>query len=185
MRRILSLAALSILALSATANAQRSSAATSALSPELGIDAALAFDLSGTPKTTRFDFPAQRARVGFFLSPEMSLEPSLGLHTLSVSNGGGSVTVYDLGLGLLYHFSPSRATNQLYVRPFVDFSGASTSGPGSVSAFTIGGGFGVKMPVANRFATRLEGYLSHTGDHNGIPASNSLGILFGLSVYTH
>jgi hypothetical protein len=185
MRRVLSFAALSLLAIAPLANAQRSNRGNMGdanPSAELGVDAGLAFNLSGDPKTTTFDFPVQRVRAGFFLNPTVSIEPSLGLST--ISGGGEHLTLYDIGVGMLWHFSPSRTANQVYVRPFLDFTGASTSGA-STSAFSFGGGFGVKMPVANRFATRLEGFLSHTGEHDGFDSENQLGILFGLSVYTH
>ena len=185
MRRVYSLAALSLLALAPIASAQRTNRGgmtTSNPSPELGVDAGLMFNLSGDPKITTFQFPLQRVRMGFFVNPSVSIEPSLGLTT--ISGGGEHLNTYDIGAGLLWHFSPSRAANQLYVRPFIDFSGLSTSG-GSTSAFSFGGGFGVKMPLADRFATRLEGFLSHTGEHDGTDSSNQLGILFGLSVYTH
>jgi hypothetical protein len=188
MRRILSLAVLSLVAIGSTASAQRSSrGSTNDGNPpvELGVDAGVAIDLSGDQKTTVFQFPIQRLRAGFFLSPTLSLEPSLGLQSFSVSDGGPHGTVYDIGAGLLWHFSPDRTMNQLYLRPFIDLVGSSGSGDDSDSAFSFGGGFGVKIPVANRFATRLEGYLSHTGEHDGIDSNNQLGLLFGLSVYTH
>jgi hypothetical protein len=189
MRRILPFAALSLLALSQTATAQRSTSTSNNNNPpiELGVDAGFDTQLSGgVNKRTAFQVPIQQLRAGFFLSPEVSIEPMLSLTTGSVSGpGGGSFTSYGIGTGLLWHFSESRAANQLYVRPFIGFEGASCSGCPSTSAFTFGGGFGVKMPMANRFATRLEANLAQTQAHNNIPTQSELGILFGLSVYTH
>lgn len=184
MRRTLSVVALSLIAVASTASAQRpNQGGADASNPpvELGFDAALVFDLSGGGNALQF--PVQHVRAGFFLSPTLSLEPSLGLQSFDAS-GSDRATVYDIGLGLLWHLTPSRAANQLYLRPFVDLVGASGSG-NSESALSFGGGVGVKMPVGNRFATRLEGYLSHTGEHDGFDSNNQLGILFGLSVYTH
>jgi hypothetical protein len=184
MRRILSLATFSLLALSSTAIAQRGGAVVEP-SPELGVDAALTFDLSGNPKTTTLALPVQGIRAGFFLSPTMSLEPSFHLNT--VSGGGTSATEYGVGVAMLWHLSPSRTANQWYLRPFIDFSGFSFSGSPSQSAVTFGGGVGIKMPIGtgNRFATRFEGAFGHTGSHNGTPASDALALLAGLSVYTH
>ena len=182
MRRVLSFAALSLIAIASTASAQRtarsSSMASANPSPELGVDAGLQFTLDD-PKTTSFQIPIQGIRVGFYLSPEISLEPSLRLNYTSFD--GGHLTTYGLGLGMLYHFSTSRAANQMYVRPFIGLDGISGDG-GSDSAFSFGAGFGVKMPIGNRFASRWEANFSHASNDGA--TQNALGLLAGLSVYT-
>ena len=182
MRRVLSFAALSLIAIASTASAQRTTRSSSMASvnpsPELGVDAGLQFTLDD-PKTTSFQIPIQGIRVGFFLSPEISLEPSLRLNYTSFD--GGHLTTYGLGLGMLYHFSTSRAANQMYVRPFIGLDGISGDG-GSDSAFSFGAGFGVKMPIGNRFATRWEANFSHASNDGA--TQNAIGLLAGLSVYT-
>jgi hypothetical protein len=182
MRRVLSFAALSLIAIASTASAQRTTRSSSMASvnpsPELGVDAGLQFTLDD-PKTTSFQIPIQGIRVGFFLSPEISLEPSLRLNYTSFD--GGHLTTYGLGLGMLYHFSTSRAANQMYVRPFIGLDGISGDG-GSDSAFSFGAGFGVKVPVGNRFATRWEANFSHASNDGA--TQNAIGLLAGLSVYT-
>ena len=172
MRRVLSLAALSILALSASASAQRST--TLNPSPEIGIDAGLAFDLSDGGGTT-IQIPAQHIRMGFFVSPALSIEPNLGL--TYVSTDLGSATVYNLGVGALYHFSNSRAASQFYVRPFVNIVGVSGDGPSdSQAVFGVGGG--MKLPLRDRIAARFEANFAHADD------ADSIGLLAGLSFYT-
>jgi opacity protein-like surface antigen len=172
MRRVLSFAALSILAVSAPLGAQRSTSVNP--SPEVGFDAAITFGLSNGGGTL-VDIPAQQVRMGFFVAPNISIEPTLGFH--SESGGGTTVTLYTVGAGLLYHFSPSRATNQFYVRPFIDVVGFSGGGVSDSRArFGIGGG--LKIPLRDRIATRLEANFSHS---NG---SDMLGLLAGLSFYT-
>ena len=183
MRRVLSIAALSVLAITSIADAQRTNrGSTTESNPpvELGVDAGLSFTLDN-PKVTVFSVPIQAVRAGFFVSPAVSIEPSLRLNTVSI-RGGGSLTDYGLGLGLLYHFSTSRAENQVYVRPFIGVNGASGGGQSS-SFFNFGGGFGVKVPVGNRFAMRYEANLTHSSG-SGI-SQNSIGLLAGLSVYSH
>ena len=98
MRRVLSLAALSILALSSTASAQRSGSVSTSPTPEIGMDAGIRFRLT-TPSRTDFDLPMQQIRMGFFISPVMSIEPTVGLASRS-GGGGASVTAYDIGAGL-------------------------------------------------------------------------------------
>ncbi len=179
MRRILSLAALSILALSASASAQRSGSYGNP-SPEIGMDAGLIFGLS-TPSTTTFQLPLQRIRMGFYVTPVVSIEPVVGL--TSFSGGGISGTDYSIGAGLLYHFSPSRAANQFYVRPFLGVNGSSGDvGSGSAVEFGVGGG--LKMPLRDRIASRFEATFAHEGGRNGGPGQDALGLLAGLSFYT-
>jgi len=183
MRRVLSFAALSLIAIASTASAQRSTrgSVTSANpSPELGVDAGLQFTLD-SPRTTSFQVPIQGIRMGFYVSPAVSIEPSIYLNSTSFE-GGGSLTTYGVGLGMLYHFSTSRAAKQMYVRPFIGLDGFSGSG-NSDSAFNFGGGFGVKVPVGDRFASRFEANLSHASNNGA--SQNAIGLLAGLSVYTH
>src|SRR3954463_7384156 len=135
MRRILSLAALSVLALSASASAQRSSMMNP--SPVIGIDAGITFGLSD-PNITTIAIPAQQIRIGFFVSPALSIEPTFGLQ--SISGGGETFTAYNIGAGALYHFSPSRTANQFYIRPFISVIGTSGGGASDSQAlFGIGG----------------------------------------------
>ena len=182
MRRVLSFAALSLIAIASTASAQRTtrSSSTSANpSPEIGVDAGVQFTLDD-PKTTTLQVPIPSIRMGFYISPVMSIEPSLGInHT---STPGLSLTTYDVGVGLLYHFAPSRLDNQLYVRPFLGLTGVSGGG-NSDSAVDFGAGFGVKVPVGSRFASRFEANLTHYSNNGA--STNAIGLLAGLSVYTH
>jgi hypothetical protein len=179
MRRLLSLAALSILTLGASASAQRSGAVSNP-SPEIGMDAGLGFRLTD-PSGTALSIPIQSIRMGFFLSPALSIEPSLGL--VSFSGSGLSGTDYSVGVGALYHFSPSRAANQFYVRPFLNINGSSgDAGSGSSVAFGVGGG--LKMPLRDRIATRFEANFAHDGGRNGGGSSDMIGLLAGLSFYT-
>jgi hypothetical protein len=186
--RVLSLAALSLLVAASTANAQRSSAPRQDSSNppvELGIDAGINSELSGTNKTTSFSAPIQQIRAGFFVSPTVSIEPTLAFATSTTKGVANStVTAYGIGTGLLWHLSDNRSANQIYLRPFLGFAGVTTSGA-SASAFSFGGGVGIKMPMANRFASRLEVNMDRTNAHNGVPAMNSLNLLAGLSVYSH
>lgn len=181
MRRVLTFAALSLIAIASTAGAQRTTRGTMTSanpSPELGVDAGVIFTLDD-PKTTDLQVPIPSIRMGFYLSPALSLEPSLGLTHHSETDL--SYTTYSVGLGMLYHFSPSRMANQFYVRPFIGLDGLSGD-LGSHSAFTFGGGFGVKVPVASRFATRFEANLAHSSSEG--TTQNAIGLLAGLSVYT-
>ena len=145
-------------------------------SPEIGIDAGISFGL-GTPSFTVISIPAQQIRMGFFMTPELSIEPTFGLTSVS-GGGGGSFTIYSLGAGLLYHFSTSRAANQFYVRPFAGIVGTSGGGVASNSDGVFGIGGGLKVPLRQQIASRFEANFSHS---NG---ENAIGLLAGLSFYT-
>jgi hypothetical protein len=196
MRRILSIAALSVLVFSATAGAQRGSstaASSSAKTPiELGLDAGLSFGMGGQNNTTLFNLNLSQIRVGFLMSPQFSLEPSVGLSSRSTS--GVSNSVYMLGLGGLYHFSAARTQNQYYLRPFVNYIGSrdkTTSTVGTTTTTTttsssvteMGGGLGIKIPYQDRMAWRLEANMSHFSKQY-LNSDNRLGMLFGFSYFT-
>ena len=177
MRRILSVAAVAIVALSSSASAQRG-AASAKPSPELGMDAGIGFQ-TGTPSRTTINIPAQQLRAGFYITPVISIEPTLRYNRSASS--GTSNSSYSIGTGLLYHFSASRAANQFYVRPFLSLVGSTNdNGTTSTSAsdMAFGAGVGMKMPLRPQIAARFEGNVSSMND------VNTIGLLAGLSFYT-
>ena len=194
MRRILFSAAVATLAFASTASAQRRErdrAPMSETTPgvELGMDAALSFGTgapAGADNETDLSIPVAAVRAGYFLSPALSIEPSLGLQYASA--GGVSGTHYVLGVGALYHFSTVRTANQIYVRPFVNFESTSFSGSGTSTSTTgtaFGAGLGIKMPWVDRFATRFEVNMAHNSNDNFDASTNRIGLLAGISYFTH
>lgn len=143
---------------------------------ELGIDGALIFVLDD-PTVVTLGVPIQQFRIGFHTTPTMSIEPMGSLNYLHVDDF--DVTQLTLGVGVLFHRTADRTRNQTYFRPFVQFSSVSAEGT-SESGAALGIGFGIKNPIANRLATRLEAFLAHDFDDGG---STSIGGLFGLSFF--
>lgn len=160
---------------------------------EIGIDGALTYrsipatsPLGSSFNVTTLVIPIQQLRVGFFISPNLSIEPTLSLMTESAScSGCSSSTTYGLGVGALYHFSTDRRQSQLYVRPFASIEGVSGGCSQDCHATTLGAGVGVKLPMVERLATRLEAAYGRTLQSGSIPASNAVAFLFGLSFLTH
>jgi hypothetical protein len=177
-KKLLVLGAL-VLALTApAAGAQRASHRGSG-QIELGIDGGITFGLDD-PKVTVVGLPLQSFRLGYFLSPNVEIEPRFGIS--SISSGGNSATIYVLEAGLLFQPSGDRVGNGLYLRPFAGFSGVSVSGPGDSNSGHAGVGLGVKLPFADRrLATRLETNFTHGFSGGG---SNAIGVLIGLSFFT-
>ncbi len=154
---------------------------------ELGVDAAVTIGL-GDNSVTVVDIPAQAFRAGFFLNDRISLEPKFGLTT--ISGGGDTFTSYLAELGLLLHFYRARMRadrypypsplSAFYVRPFVGVLGTSAEGP-NITNGRVGAGLGMKVPLANRLASRFEANFAHVfGDFD----SNEIGLLAGLSFFT-
>jgi len=153
---------------------------------EIGVDGALSTTFN-SPRVTDLSIPVQRLRVGFYTSPRVSIEPYGALNYGHIE--GSSFTSVNFGVGGLYHFGAARSAPQPYVRPFAELlhhSSSSEFGSGGTTAFALGGGIGVKLPIANRFAWRLEAALSHTFDQdNVVRGATNLSGIFGLSVFIH
>lgn len=148
---------------------------------ELGIDGGVQFDLE-EPKTTVIGLPFQAMRVGFFLSDKISLEPSVAFNWIKTS-GEDSFSTLGLDAGLLYHFSTDASASQLYVRPLAGISRVSGGGE-SWNQFQVGGGLGVKLPMADRLKLRLEGNIRHGLESDDIPSGTALGLTVGFSFFT-
>jgi hypothetical protein len=158
MKRLLTaLAAASFVVYASPAHAQRGRYRDVGTPPEFGIDAAATFTLD--PSSTVISFPAALLRAGFFASPTLEFEPNFGL--LTASGGGNRFTQVRFGLGLLYHFAPSRFEAQPYLRPFAALQSISSTGESTSTSPAAGIGFGVKFPMGSRFAFRPELNYAH------------------------
>lgn len=175
--RKLSLATL-LLALTAV---QASAQSTAPRPIELGIDAGVTIGLDDDAFTT-IDLPVQAFRIGFPLSPRVSLEPKLRINVLT--GEGDTFTTYRGELGLLYHLGSDRYPGAyhragLYLRPFAGIVGFSNGE--SDSAGLLGAGVGYKIPLVSRLSSRFEANFAH---YFGDGDSNELGLLAGLSFFT-
>jgi hypothetical protein len=181
------LAVLCLVSSSAVAQRRTASASSNASMPwEIGADGGISFNRQssgGTSVTTTvIQLPIPMIRAGVFLSPQISVEPALGLSR--VSNSGGSVTTFNVIVGALYHFEPNRALNQPYVRPFIDYTHFSSSGSPGGSQTGFGVGLGIKHPLKehNRMGVRGEVNIAH---YDTSPGTLSIGLLGGFSIFTH
>lgn len=170
---LLGCAALAALATSAGAQQQK-------LPAELGIDAGISIGFD-SPRATVVSIPEPAVRIGFFVTDRVSVEPRIGFQ--SVHDDLGTVSQYTAQVGVLFHADNNPIGRGLYARPFVGLVGASGGGSSDTQTF-LGAGMGLKVPFSNRFASRLEVNYSHMTAPKGGSAANSLGILFGLSVFS-
>jgi hypothetical protein len=70
--------------------------------------------------------------------------------------------------------------------PVQDFRGLNFLKIGSESdtQLALGGALGVKIPIGERLATRLEGSFTHGFESSGSGGGSALGLTVGLSFYT-
>ena len=146
---------------------------------ELGTDVGFALGIDD-PRSLTIMIPTGVLRAGYYITPVLSLEPQLTFFSVGQENQTG-FSAWALQLGGLYHLSPDRKLNQIFIHPGIAFTGGSGgSGPISLSALV-----GMKNPMlAGRLAMRGEVGLVHTLEDGGTPASTSLAFILGWSVYT-
>lgn len=167
-------AGLAVTAVAAFTALPASASAQAEMTREWGIDAGVEFGL-GDQSYTSIGLPAQRLRIGFFRNPTFSIEP-YGTLNYFKAEGLDDITAINLGTGLLYHFSPDRQANQVYVRPFAEMN--YISGGGSDTDFGIGAGLGIKVPWRTRFAWRFEGAVGYAFDAEAATLNLGAGVSF-------
>jgi hypothetical protein len=179
MKRLFSLSLVALVFLAPAAWAQRYSQRGS--TPiELGVDAAVVFGLDD-PHTTLVTLPVPSFRIGFIVDNKIELEPRMSVTSAHVADVG-TFTTYNFELGALFIPGGDRVGKDLYLRPFIGFTGSSASGAGSDSNGDAGVGLGVKLPFADRrFATRLEAAYDHGFGSGG---GNAIGLSAGLSFFS-
>jgi hypothetical protein len=151
-------------------------------SVEIGFDTGLSLTMvSDADNVTSIDVPQQSIRVGFFVSDQLSIEPAVGFSWLHT--GGESATQLALAGRVLYHFSPDPTRPRFYLGGGAGFNLIDV-GDQQETQFGVGGGLGVKLPVADRMAIRLEGSFSRFFETDLLPAASVIGAVVGFSFFT-
>lgn len=154
------------------------SAAQESKAFELGLDGMIAHRLTA-PTATAVTLPVSRMRVGYFLAPNFSFEPSLSYEASSSNGARSSLTT--IGFAIVPQFSAIGSV-KVYARPFVDlnFRNATSAGQTSSSQTTsVGAGLGLRVPMATRLMWRFEAaYASQTNE------SRLMGLI-GFSFFTN
>jgi hypothetical protein len=154
---------------------------------ELGLDGTISRVTSDGGDYTLVSIPVSRVRAGFYLNELVSIEPTLSIQWQDYD--GGSLTAAALGAGLLYHFNGDRARTRPFVEGNVQLLYVSEKIDAidfdeSATQFALGGGVGVKTPMADRFDLRLEAFVQHALESDDFFSSTTFGVLFGFSFYT-
>jgi hypothetical protein len=178
---VVSLVAVAVCA--TTASAQRTTTRTTPVGAtptalELGVDATIDVGLGGD-SFTDVNIPSGTMRVGFPITPRVSIEPKGRLGVVSANSH--TVTTYRVEVGALYHFDEAAMQRSgLYVRPTLGVSGF--SGDNSENTFFGGIGVGLKKPIVGQLGARYEAAFLHNFN-NG--SANELELSAGLSWFTH
>jgi len=172
-----SLAAIVLLTLPARVRAQGN------VSPPLEFGGDAAVPVLFNPSAVVLTIPVSEVRVGYFVTPQIEIEPRVNL--IAANGSGDSYTEVHLTVGALYHLTPSRAAAQTYVRPFASFSTVKFTGSDETRAGALGIGLGVKLPMGSRFAFRPELDFAHTFAGDDVEDESRVQLLLGFSVYSH
>ena len=156
-------------------------------SVEIGFDTGLSLtmpsdtDFRDYDNVTSIDVPRQSIRVGFFVSDQLSIEPAVGFSWLDA--GGESLTQLALAGRVLYHFSPDPTRPRFYLGGGAGLNLIDLAEQ-QETQFGVGGGLGVKLPVADRMAIRLEGSFGRYFETDLLPATSVIGAVVGFSFFT-
>jgi hypothetical protein len=156
---------------------------------EIGIDATLSHTLDGDHATS-IGLIDQLLRVGYFLTPHVSVESGLTLSYQSIEGSSGLFTAVQAGV--LLNQSAEEKRLQLYLHPYAVLSSVrfsadvSIEGPYSstVTRTGLGLGAGMRIPLATRLASRLEAQFDRMESVFGAAGKNNLHLALGISYLT-
>ncbi len=166
-----------LMALAVVATTSATAAAQEGL--EIGMDAALAFDLTD-PTALTFDLPVSQVRVGFPAGGRFTIEPALGVNYLKVEDTD-AVAFVNADIGALYHFGMDMHRG-LYVRPRIGFTLVHVGE--SQGQFAAGIGVGTKMGITDQLAARAEAFYRHGFENDDFFGTDQIGVSIGASFFT-
>lgn len=117
--------------------------------------------------------------VGFYLSPSLSIEPTVAFSTLS--GGGTTLTIFSVGAAVPFYFAKGWGRKGPYIAPRFTYNSISGSGS-SASQVAAGAGIGTKVALNEMAALRLQANFDY-GFEGDFQSTTSFGALIGLSVF--
>jgi opacity protein-like surface antigen len=157
-------------------------------SVEIGFDTGLTYtmysdtDFTDSDNQTSINVPQQSIRLGFFVSDQLSIEPVVGF-SYTDNFLGESLTQLAVAGRVLYHFSADPTRPRFYLGGgagfnLIDFFDQQET------QFGVGGGLGVKLPIADQMAIRIEGSFSRYFETDALLANSVIGAVVGFSFFT-
>lgn len=118
--------------------------------------------------------------VGFYVSPGMSIEPTVSFSTFSSS--GESLTLFGIGAAVPMYFAKGWGRKGPYLAPRATYNSLSGGGQ-SVTQFTAGAAIGTKVPLNDMAALRLQANFDYGFESSDVSSTTAFGALMGLSVF--
>ncbi len=157
---------------------------------EIGMDGGISYSDPATEGTDNrvwdVSVPFQSARVGLFVTPQISLEPAVTLNRVSLPNDERATQVTTVG-NVLYHLNTPEWRPQLFAQAGggleyvswkdVDFDENDTQ-------WVAGAGVGMKLPVADRLALRTSAVYWRAFESDHFPRMNQVRGQVGVSFFT-
>lgn len=159
---------------------------------EIGADNAIGYDITGelgsveVPDQIFVIIPMTMWRFGFHINETFSIEPSLGLSFVSLSDDAGSSWSLMGGANVLYNMPSGLFFNGGLVIDVVNQDPGGGAESSTTTQFGFGGGVGYRIWLVDRLALRIAGqgqYLLESED-DGLPSSIRIAGLFGFSFMT-
>lgn len=153
---------------------------------ELGIDGAISYSFVDEAVDQEADniqtwaFPLQRFRGAFFVTDGLQAQATSGFEVADY--GEVSTVRFALALAALYHLGGDRIRSG----PYVSFGGGLNllSDVGSDTQWSLGAGFGFKLPIADRLSLRPALQLSRSFESDQRFAATTVSAVIGLSFFT-
>jgi len=181
MRKFIRISTLTALVLSALAvTAQAQDKATELTAGILGLQST-SFDGGGSVFTLATG--GAYFSAGFYLSPGMAIEPIISSSHISVSDGGGSVTTYGIGVGLPYYFNKNWGRQGLYLEPRLGWTSLTCTDCETTSQFAAGVALGTKVPLNDLAALRIQAAFDYGFENDNYVSTTTFGGSLGLSVF--
>ncbi len=122
--------------------------------------------------------PAQRLRVGAFISDQVSIETSVAFSLVDVDDF--TTTTTDLALGVNIHSTPNHMDLRVYAAPFGGVSIVSLDDE-TDTQWSAGAALGLKAPVREIFLVRIEASYARGFENSNVAGSNNFQGVVGLS----
>jgi len=118
--------------------------------------------------------------VGFYLSPGLSIEPTVSFSTLS--GGGSTFTIFGIGAAVPVYFAKGWGRKGPYLAPRFTYNSISGGGS-SATQFSAGAAIGTKVPLNDMAALRLQANFDYGFEASDVVSTTAFGALIGLSVF--
>jgi hypothetical protein len=152
----------------------------------LGVDLGIEFDMNDvadeTVNTTSISIPLAYLRVAFYASDQVWIEPRMTLIFLNIEGSSSTALNFEGGFGVDFQTDATRA--RPYIRPFGGLLYVDSGEGDAATQVSLGSGIGLKVPMVERLASRLEGGVSYSFESDDLASALGIYVTFGFSFFT-